>query len=49
VTGRARVPRPGRAALTVGIAQFVHATHDGVDETFLREFAEVEAVKADNL
>ena len=35
--------------MTVRIAQFVHATHDVVDEAFLREFPEVEAVKADNL
>jgi lactate dehydrogenase-like 2-hydroxyacid dehydrogenase len=35
--------------MTVRIAQFVHATHDLVDEAFLREFPEVEAVKADNL
>ena len=34
--------------MTVRIAQFVHATHDVVDEAFLREFPEVEAVKADN-
>ena len=35
--------------MTIRIAQFVHATHDVVDEDFLREFPEVEAVKADNL
>jgi phosphoglycerate dehydrogenase-like enzyme len=35
--------------MTVRIAQFVHATHDVVDEAFLREFPEVEAVKADSL
>ncbi len=35
--------------MTVRIAQFVHATHDVVDEAFLREFPEVEAVKANNL
>ena len=35
--------------MTVRIAQFVHATHDVVDEAFLREFPEVEAIKADNL
>ena len=35
--------------MTVRIAQFVHATHDVVDEAFLREFPEIEAVKADNL
>src|SRR5260370_1120572 len=35
--------------MTVRIAQCVHATHDVVDEDFLREFPEVEAVKADNL
>jgi hypothetical protein len=27
----------------------VHATHDVVDEAFLREFPQVEAVKANNL
>ena len=32
--------------MTVRIAQFVHATHNVVDETFLREFPEIEAVKA---
>ena len=35
--------------MTVRIAQFVHATHDVVDEAFLREFPEVEAVKTNNL
>jgi phosphoglycerate dehydrogenase-like enzyme len=35
--------------MTVRIAQFVHASHDVVDEEFLREFPEIEAVKADNL
>ncbi len=35
--------------MTVRIAQFVHATHDVVDDAFLREFPEVEAVKANNL
>jgi hypothetical protein len=35
--------------MTVRIAQFVHTTHDVVDEAFLREFPEVEAVKANNL
>jgi len=35
--------------MTVRIAQFVHPTHDVVDEAFLREFPEVEAVKANNL
>jgi hypothetical protein len=35
--------------MTVRIAQFVHATHDVVDEAFLREFPEVEAVKADSI
>jgi hypothetical protein len=35
--------------MTVRIAQFVHATHDVVDEAFLREFPQVEAVKANNL
>ena len=34
--------------MTVRIAQFVHATHDVVDEAFLREFPEIEAVKANN-
>jgi phosphoglycerate dehydrogenase-like enzyme len=34
--------------MTVRIAQFVHATHDVVDEAFLREFPEIEAVKAHN-
>jgi phosphoglycerate dehydrogenase-like enzyme len=31
--------------VTVRIAQFVHPTHDVVDEAFLKEFPEVEAVK----
>ena len=35
--------------MTIRIAQFVHATHDVVDEAFLREFPEVEAIKANNL
>ena len=35
--------------MTVRIAQFVHATHDVVDEAFLKEFPEIEAVKAHNL
>jgi phosphoglycerate dehydrogenase-like enzyme len=35
--------------MTVRIAQFVHAAHDVIDEAFLREFPEIEAVKADNL
>ena len=35
--------------MAVRIAQFVHATHDVIDEAFLREFPEVEAIKADNL
>src|SRR5262245_60337538 len=35
--------------MTVRIAQFVHATSDVVDEAFLREFPEIEAVKADSL
>ena len=35
--------------MTVRIAQFVHATHDVVDEAFLREFPEVEAIKANDL
>jgi phosphoglycerate dehydrogenase-like enzyme len=35
--------------MTVRIAQFVHATHDVVDETFLREFPEIGAVKAHDL
>jgi phosphoglycerate dehydrogenase-like enzyme len=34
--------------MTVRIAQFVHATHDVVDDAFLKEFPEIEAVKADN-
>ena len=32
--------------MTIRIAQFVHATHDVVDEAFLQEFPEIEAVKA---
>jgi phosphoglycerate dehydrogenase-like enzyme len=35
--------------MTVRIAQFVHATHDVVDEAFLREFPEIEAVKTHDL
>src|SRR5918993_2637473 len=35
--------------MTVRIAQFVHATHDVMDEAFLREFPEVEVVKANNI
>jgi phosphoglycerate dehydrogenase-like enzyme len=35
--------------MPIRIAQFVHAAHDVVDEAFLREFPEVEAVKAENL
>ena len=35
--------------MTVRIAQFVHASSDVVDETFLRDFPEVEAVKAGSL
>lgn len=35
--------------MTVRIAQFVHATHDVVDEAFLKEFPEVEAVKTHDL
>lgn len=35
--------------MRVRIAQFVHPTHDVVDEAFLREFPEIEAVKANNL
>ena len=35
--------------MTVRIAQFVHASHDVVDAAFLREFPEIEAVKADSL
>ena len=35
--------------MTVRIAQFVHATHDVLNEAFLREFPEVEVVKADNI
>jgi phosphoglycerate dehydrogenase-like enzyme len=31
------------------MTQFVHATHDVVDEAFMREFPEIEAVKAENL
>lgn len=34
--------------MTVRIAQFVHAASDVVDEAFLREFPEVEVVKAHN-
>lgn len=35
--------------MTVRIAQFVHAATDVVDEAFLRDFPEVEVVKADSL
>jgi phosphoglycerate dehydrogenase-like enzyme len=35
--------------MTVRIAQFVHASSDVVDEVFLRDFPEVEAVKAGSL
>ena len=35
--------------MTIRIAQFVHATHDVVDKAFLREFPEVDAIKANNL
>ena len=35
--------------MTVRIAQFVHPTHDVVDEAFLREFPEIETVKVNNL
>src|SRR5918993_4872170 len=35
--------------MTVRIAQFVHATHDVIDEAFLREFPKVEVVKANNI
>ena len=35
--------------MTVRIAQFVHATHDVVDEAFLREFPEIKVVKAHDL
>jgi len=35
--------------VTVRIAQFVHPTHDVVDEAFLKEFPEVEAVKTHEL
>jgi phosphoglycerate dehydrogenase-like enzyme len=35
--------------MPIRIAQFVHASHDVVDEAFLREFPEIEAVKADTL
>lgn len=38
-----------RVIITVRIAQFVHASHDVVDEAFLREFPEIEAVKAESL
>ena len=34
--------------MTVRIAQFVHATYDVIDEAVLREYTEVEVVKADN-
>ena len=32
--------------MTVRIAQFVHTSNNVVDEAFLREFPEIEAVKA---
>jgi len=35
--------------MTVRIAQFVHAASDVVDESFLRDFSEVETAKAHNL
>ena len=35
--------------MTVRIVQFVHPTSDVVDESFLRDFPEVEAVKANSL
>jgi len=35
--------------VTVRIAQFVHVTHDVVNEAFLKEFPEIEAVKAHDL
>jgi D-2-hydroxyacid dehydrogenase (NADP+) len=35
--------------MTIRIAQFVHDTHDVIDEAFLREFPEVDVVKATNL
>ena len=35
--------------MTVRTAQFVHVTHDVVDEAFLKEFPEIEAVKAHDL
>ena len=35
--------------MTVRIAQFVHASSDVVDEAFLREFPEIEAVKAESV
>src|SRR5918992_1540455 len=35
--------------MTVRIAQFVHATHDVIDEAFLREFPKVEVIKANNI
>ena len=39
------MPRSERLAMTVRLAQFVHASSDVVDEAFLREFPEIEAVK----
>jgi D-2-hydroxyacid dehydrogenase (NADP+) len=35
--------------MTVLMVQFVHGTHDVVDEAFLKEFPEIEAVKVHNL
>src|ERR1043166_9380442 len=35
--------------MTVRIAQFVHPTHDVVDDAFLHEFPEIEAIKAHDL
>src|SRR5918995_4013196 len=35
--------------MTVRIAQFVHATHDVIDEAFLREFPKVEVIKANDI
>jgi phosphoglycerate dehydrogenase-like enzyme len=35
--------------MTVRVAQFVHASSDVVDEVFMRDFPEIEAVKAGSL
>lgn len=35
--------------MTVRIAQFVHSSNDVLDETFLRDFPEIEVAKANNL